>query len=63
MRQPNTFIIGAPKSGTTALASYLSAHPAAFVCNPKEPFFWAGGTGRAADFRVGTSRRGSWQCA
>ena len=42
MRQPNTFIIGAPKSGTTALASYLSAHPAAFVCNPKEPFFWAG---------------------
>lgn len=42
MRQPNTFIIGAPKSGTTALASYLSAHPAAFVCNPKEPFFWSG---------------------
>jgi hypothetical protein len=41
MRAPNTFIIGAPKSGTTSLADYLAAHPAAYVCSPKEPFFWA----------------------
>ncbi len=41
MTLPNTFIIGAPKSGTTSLADYLSAHPAAFVCRPKEPFFWS----------------------
>ncbi|MEZ6031878.1 MAG: hypothetical protein R3C17_02205 [Planctomycetaceae bacterium] len=41
MAKPNTFIIGAPKCGTTALATYLSEHPNAFVCRPKEPEFWA----------------------
>jgi len=35
--QPNFFIIGAPKSGTTALASYLSLHPNVFLTDPKEP--------------------------
>lgn len=37
MTKPNFFIIGAPKSGTTALASYLGAHPEVFMCDPKEP--------------------------
>ena len=37
---PNTFIIGAPKCGTTALAHYLSQHPQFFLSAPKEPFFW-----------------------
>lgn len=41
MTTPNTFIIGAPKCGTTALAEYLAAHPAVFFSKPKEPFFWA----------------------
>lgn len=37
---PNTFLIGAPKCGTTSLASYLASHPNAFVCEPKEPNYW-----------------------
>ena len=36
---PNLFIIGAPKTGTTALAHYLSEHPNVFISNPKEPFY------------------------
>jgi hypothetical protein len=39
--KPNTFIIGAPKCGTTALASYLSEHRNAFFSKPKEPLFWS----------------------
>lgn len=38
---PNLFIIGAPKSGTTAMAHYLSEHPNVFISNPKEPFYWS----------------------
>lgn len=41
MKSPNTFIIGAPKAGTTALATYLSQHPNAFLCYPKEPSYWS----------------------
>lgn len=37
MKKPNFFIIGAPKCGTTALASYLASHPNIFITNPKEP--------------------------
>lgn len=37
---PNTFIVGAPKCGTTALHSYLSQHPDVFMCKPKEPRFF-----------------------
>ena len=40
-RTPNTFIIGAPKCGTSAMAAYLNQHPGVFLCNPKEPFFWS----------------------
>lgn len=36
---PNLFIIGAPKTGTTALAQYLSEHENVFFSNPKEPFY------------------------
>ncbi len=36
----NFFIIGAPKSGTTALAQYLSEHPQIHVCEPKEPQYF-----------------------
>ena len=41
MKKPNLFIIGAPKSGTSALAAYLDEHPNVFISNPKEPFFWS----------------------
>lgn len=40
-RRPNLFIIGAMKSGTTSLHHYLSAHPEVFMCEPKEPGFFA----------------------
>lgn len=41
MRKPNTFIVGAPKCGTTALAQYLAEHSQVFFSDPKEPFFWS----------------------
>ncbi len=39
--RPNFLIIGAAKSGTTALFQYLAQHPDVFVCEPKEPHFMA----------------------
>jgi hypothetical protein len=40
-RRPNTFVIGAPKCGTSAMAAYLNAHPNVYLSEPKEPFFWS----------------------
>lgn len=40
MNKPNCFIVGAPKCGTTALATYLSEHPNVLFSSPKEPFYW-----------------------
>lgn len=37
MRDPNFFIIGAPKCGTTAMSEYLRPHPRIFMSFPKEP--------------------------
>lgn len=39
--KPNFFIIGAPKSGTTALSEYLRLHPNVFFSQPKEPDYFA----------------------
>jgi hypothetical protein len=39
--RPNTFVIGAPKCGTTALTHYLASRPDVFLCTPKEPHFWS----------------------
>ena len=39
-RRPNTFILGAPKCGTTALSEYLREHPRAFLSQPKEPHYF-----------------------
>jgi hypothetical protein len=39
-RRPNTFILGAPKCGTTALSEYLREHPRAFLSKPKEPHYF-----------------------
>lgn len=36
-RTPDFFLVGAPKSGTTAMHEYLSAHPDVFVPERKEP--------------------------
>lgn len=38
---PNFFIVGAPKSGTTALSVFLSEHPQIFFSDPKEPEYFA----------------------
>lgn len=40
-KKPNFFIVGAPKCGTTALASYLNEHSKIYVSNPKEPHYFA----------------------
>jgi hypothetical protein len=40
-RRPNLFLVGALKAGTTSLWSYLKAHPQVFMCEPKEPAFFA----------------------
>ena len=40
-KKPNFFIVGAPKCGTTSLHGYLEDHPLVFVCNPKEPGYFA----------------------
>jgi 1,2-diacylglycerol 3-alpha-glucosyltransferase len=37
---PNFFIIGAPKSGTTAMSEYLRSHPHVFFSKVKEPHFF-----------------------
>jgi len=41
MAEPNFFIIGAARSGTTMLAEVLRQHPDVFVTQPKEPSFLA----------------------
>ncbi|HUY65627.1 MAG TPA: sulfotransferase [Acidimicrobiales bacterium] len=38
-RIPNLFIVGAPKSGTTAMWSYLGKHPEIFVAGKEYHFF------------------------
>ncbi len=41
MPEPNFFIVGAPKCGTTAMHSYLAAHPQIYMSPLKEPTFFA----------------------
>lgn len=40
MKRPNFFILGAPKCGTTSLATWLAAHPQVFFSQVKEPHFF-----------------------
>lgn len=42
---PNFFIIGAAKSGTTALYHYLGQHPDVYMCPKKEPNYFNGDAG------------------
>jgi len=41
MAKPNFFIVGAPKSGTTALYNYLKEHPQVYMPHRKEIHFFA----------------------
>lgn len=56
MKKPNFFIIGAPKCGTTSLASWLSRHPQIYVSPHKEPLHF--NTGEAW---VTTPDRGDYE--
>lgn len=38
---PDTYIVGAPKAGTTSLSEWLASHDEVCVSVPKEPFYWA----------------------
>lgn len=38
--RPNTFLVGAMKSGTTYLAALMSEHPQVFFADPKEPSYF-----------------------
>lgn len=39
-RSPKFFLLGAPKCGTSAIASYLMDHPLVYVSKPKEPHYF-----------------------
>jgi len=41
-KRPNSFIVGAPKCGTTALCNYLQNHPEVYMSRSKEPHYFAG---------------------
>ncbi len=41
MKKPNLFVVGLPKSGTTAVYEYLKQHPQVFMSEYKEPRFFA----------------------
>jgi hypothetical protein len=51
---PNLFIVGAPKSGTTALASYLATHPDVFVAGKELSYF-------GSDLEFRTTKGGRWR--
>lgn len=57
MSMPNFLIIGAMKSGTTALYQYLSQHPQVYMSSVKEPNFFAF-EGEELDFRAPLDREG-----
>jgi hypothetical protein len=40
-RTPNLFLVGAPRCGTTALYTYLRAHPDVFMSPVKEPHYFS----------------------
>ena len=40
IKEPNFFIVGAAKSGTSSLANYIRQHPDVFMPSVKEPFFF-----------------------
>ncbi|MBS3820271.1 MAG: glycosyltransferase [Planctomycetes bacterium] len=41
VKRPNFFIVGAPKSGTSALSQYIDEHPNGFLCAWKEPNYFS----------------------
>jgi hypothetical protein len=56
LRKPDFFIVGAPKSGTTSLATYLREHPQIFMPVEKEQHFF----GSDLIIRPGLLRNPRW---
>ena len=52
--KPNLFIVGAAKSGTTSLHSYLRSHPQIYMSEPKEPHYFCTDFHRSSDLLKGT---------
>jgi hypothetical protein len=53
--RPNTFIVGAPKCGTSSLHDYLGQHPDAFMCRfMKEPDYFCNDLKISEDWRCRT---------
>ncbi len=46
---PSLFIVGHPKTGTTALHAFLSEHPSICMSRPKEPWFFCSDFHRQSD--------------
>jgi hypothetical protein len=57
-RQPNFFLIGAAKCGTTSLARYLAGHPHILFSNPKEPHYFS--TDIANPLRISSESDYKW---
>lgn len=56
MRRPNLFIVGEPKTGTSALHEFLGQHPAVFMSRYKEPRYFCTDLHRASDAFHGARR-------
>lgn len=56
MRRVDFFIVGQPKSGTTALAQFLSEHPEVCMAKPKEPEYFATDIMRESDKHYGSQK-------
>lgn len=56
MKKPNFFIVGQPKSGTTALHQFLGQHPQIFMSSIKEPHFFCQDFHRESDRYYGKQR-------
>jgi hypothetical protein len=41
MSNPNLFLVGAPRCGTTAMCQHLQGHAQVYMAEPKEPYYWA----------------------
>lgn len=54
-RTPNLFLVGAMRSGTTALHEVLGTHPDIFMSSVKEPAFFTDPTELATDSRVASA--------
>jgi hypothetical protein len=60
-RQPNLFVVGSMKAGTTSLARYLGTHPEIFMTSdPKEPTYFLTRE-QLLDVLPGVEKRGFWR--